>query len=354
MDKIFLLDMFKILLDFLSKKRFVEFVNTIASKDSIVFKDFEYNTFEGKKVIKGKYLKDILRFLYLNKHNKNFKQLLLTNKVSFKKILSNCEDYQRVTSYDKNFKHLLLFLNNCGFFIKNPYKFNTVNSFTKIISNDLYHSNKGLHLIYSFNIFDYRLAKNKSDSKNTTVLYIPIGLYKSFIKWNEQDNNIIINDKYNFYLNYKDNNQITQYKTKKEFNVEDFYYYCKQYDNINKLDHEKLTYEDEYYLKLAYSFKQGEYDLVLENKPIKACFDACKPTISLGLSEGAHKLLLKSQQQDIDKKTKKQEQIKAYKTKQEYKKKIKLSSKKSKEFKTFCFINFEDLYNRGFIQSLDL
>lgn len=331
--KIFLFEVLPILFDFLGKKRYVEVVNTIFTKNSVNFNvEYEYSDFEGKHLIKGIYFKDILRFLYLNRNKKDYKKLLNANKFSFKKLLAYGEDYYRVTSYDKNFKDLLLFLTNCGFFIKNPYKFNTLNTFTKIKSYDLYHSNKGLHLIYSFNIFDYRLDTNKSDSKNITVLYLPIGLYKSFLKWNKQDNTIITMDKYNFYPNYKDNNQITHYNTKKDFDIESFYYYCKKYDNINMLDHEKLSYEEEYYLKLAYSFKQGEYDLVLENKPIKACYDACKPSISLGLSNEAHNLLLKSQ----------------------LKKELKESTKYSKNFKKSLLLIFDDLYNKGLIQDMDL
>lgn len=343
MDKIFLLDMFKILLDFLSKKQFITVVNSFCTKDSIIFKDIEYNTFEGKKVIKGRYFKDILRFLYLNKDNKNFKKLLNDNKFSFKKILSNCEDYKRVTSYNKNFKDLLLFLSNCGFFIKNPYKFNTSNTFEKIISYDLYHSNKGIHLIYSFNVFDYRLDNNKSDSNNTTILYLPIGLYNSFIKWNKQQNDIIIKDKNSFYLNYNDKkllNQIRAFK-KPQFNKERFIEEVEAYESRLAINWEKEQLESDYYHNIAFEYMEYNIDIDIDiKKESYIAFDINKyPVIKAYYENGcikySHKpngLLIKSQ----------------------YKKELIKSKKINKNFKKSLLINYDSFYNRGFIQDMDL
>ena len=343
MDKIFLLDMFKILLDFLSKKQFINVVNGFCTKDSIIFKDIEYKTFEGTKVIKGRYFKDILRFLYLNKDNKNFKKLLNDNKFSFKKILSNCEDYSRVTSYDKNFKNLLLFLNNCGFFIKNPYKFNTINSFEKIISYDLYHSNKGLHLIYSFNVFDYRLANNKSDSNNTTILYLPIGLYKSFLKWDKQQNDIIIKDKNSFYLNNNDKRLLKQIRSfkKPEFDKERFIGEIEAYNNRISIDWEKEALNEEYYHNMAFEYMEYNIDIDIDiKKESHIAFDINKyPVIKAYYENGcikySHKpngLLIKSQ----------------------YKKELIKSKKINKNFKKSLLINYDSFYNRGFIQDMDL
>ena len=343
MDKIFLLDMFKILLDFLSKKQFINVVNGFCTKDSIIFKDIEYKTFEGTKVIKGRYFKDILRFLYLNKDNKNFKKLLNDNKFSFKKILSNCEDYSRITSYDKNFKNLLLFLNNCGFFIKNPYKFNTINSFEKIISYDLYHSNKGLHLIYAFNVFDYRLANNKSDSNNTTILYLPVGLYKSFLKWDKQQNDIIIKDKNSFYLNNNDKKLLRQIRTfkKPQFNEERFIEEIEAYESRLAINWEKEQLESDYYHNIAFEYMEYNIDIDIDiKKESHITFDINKyPVIKAYYENGCIKYSHKPNEALI---------------KSQLKKDLKNSKKYSENFKKSLLLCFEDLYNKGLIQDMDL
>lgn len=342
--KLFLFEILPILFDFLGKKHYVKVINTIFTKNSVNFDiEYKYTDFEGEHIIKGIFFKDILRFLYLNRNKKDYKKILNANKFSFKKLLAYGEDYSRVTSYDKNFKNLLLFLNNCGFFIKNPYKFNTRNTFEKIISYDLYHSNKGLHLIYSFNIFDYRLANNKSDSNNTTILYLPVGLYKSFLKWDKQQNDIIIKDKNSFYLNNNDKKLLRQIRSfkKPQFNEERFIEEIEAYESRLAINWEKEQLESDYYHNIAFEYMEYNIDIDVDiKKESHITFDINKyPVIKAYYENGcikySHKpngALLKSQ----------------------YKKELKNTKKYSKNFKKSLLLIFDDLYNKGLIQDMDL
>lgn len=346
--KVLLFEVLPILLGFMDKDQYIKVINAIFKKDSVNFKDVEYTKFDGryKAVFKGVYFKDVLRVLYLNPNN--YKKILSKNKMSFKMLLAY-NDYIRVTSYDKDFKNLLVFLNNNGFFIKNPYKFNTINSFKKVISNSLYkdfkqnNGYKRIHILYMFNFFDYRLNKNKADSGNTVILYIHKDLYNKFVEWNIQKNDVVIKDKNSFYLNNNDKRLLKQIRSfkKPEFDKERFIGEIEAYNNRISIDWEKEALNEEYYHNMAFEYMEYNIDIDIDiEKESHIGFDIEKyPVIKAYYENGcikySHKpngLLIKAQ----------------------YKKELIKSKKINKNFKKSLLINYDSFYNRGFIQNMDL